>query len=61
MPWTEEPGGLQTMGSQRVRHDQAIEHTHTQTHTHTHTHTFTNKGMVKQNVAYVYNRLLCNS
>ena len=20
-PWTEEPGGLQTMGSQRVRHD----------------------------------------
>ena len=22
-PWTEEPGGLQSMGSQRVRHDQA--------------------------------------
>ena len=21
IPWTEEPGGLQTMGSQRVRHD----------------------------------------
>ena len=21
MPWTEEPGGLQFMGSQRVRHD----------------------------------------
>ena len=21
MPWTEEPGGLQTMGLQRVRHD----------------------------------------
>ena len=21
MPWTEEPGRLQTMGSQRVRHD----------------------------------------
>ena len=21
-PWTEEPGGLQSMGSQRVRHDQ---------------------------------------
>ena len=20
-PWTEEPGGLQSMGSQRVRHD----------------------------------------
>ena len=23
LPWTEEPGGLQSMGSQRVRHDQA--------------------------------------
>ena len=21
MPWTEEPGGLQSMGSQRIRHD----------------------------------------
>ena len=21
IPWTEEPGGLQNMGSQRVRHD----------------------------------------
>ena len=25
-PWTEEPGGLQSMGSQRVRHDLATEH-----------------------------------
>ena len=24
IPWTEEPGGLQPMGSQRVRHDRAI-------------------------------------
>ena len=23
IPWTEEPGGLQTMGSQRIRHDEA--------------------------------------
>jgi len=23
IPWTEEPGGLQSMGSQRVRHDQS--------------------------------------
>ena len=23
IPWTEEPGGLQSMGSQRVRHDSA--------------------------------------
>ena len=28
IPWTEEPGGLQPMGSQRVRHDSA--HTHTE-------------------------------
>ena len=29
MPWTEEPGGLQSTGSQTVRH---TEHTHTHTH-----------------------------
>ena len=28
IPWTEEPGGLQSPGSQRVRHDGAAEHTH---------------------------------
>ena len=27
IPWTEEPGGLQSMGSQRVRHDIVTEHT----------------------------------
>ena len=32
--WIEEPGGLQSMGLQKVRHDRA-------THTHTHTHTQT--------------------
>ena len=32
MPWAEEPGRLHSMGSQRVRHDWAIN-----THTHTHT------------------------
>ena len=30
-PWTEEPGGLQSMGLQRVRHNLAPEHTHTHT------------------------------
>ena len=25
IPWTEEPGGLQSMGLQRVRHDRATE------------------------------------
>ena len=34
IPWTEEPGGLQSLGSQRVVHDSM--HTHTHTHTHTH-------------------------
>ena len=34
IPWTEEPGGLQAMGSQRVGHDCA-------TNTHTHTHALT--------------------
>ena len=28
IPWTEEPGGLQSMESQRVRHDRVTEHTH---------------------------------
>ena len=26
IPWTEDPGGLQSMGSQRVRHDLASKH-----------------------------------
>ena len=26
--WTKEPGGLQSMGSQRVRHDLAMKHAH---------------------------------
>ena len=30
-PWTEEPGGLESMGSQRVRQDLAIKHTQTNT------------------------------
>ena len=32
IPWTEEPGDLQSMGLQIVRHDQASNtHTHTET------------------------------
>ena len=38
IPWAEEPGGLQSMGLQTVRHDCAI-NTHTDTHTDTHAHT----------------------
>ena len=30
IPWTEESGGLQSTGSQRVRHNRANEHTITQ-------------------------------
>ena len=29
IPWTEEPGGLQSMGLPRVRYDRVIEDTHT--------------------------------
>ena len=32
IPWTEEPGGLQSMGLQSVRHDWVTKHTHTHTH-----------------------------
>ena len=42
IPWTEEPDGLWSMGSQRVGHDwSGFTHTHTYTHTHTHTHIHT--------------------
>ena len=37
IPWTEEPGGLQSMGLQRVT-KHMLAHTHTHTHTYTHTH-----------------------
>ena len=39
MPWTEEPDGLQSKGSQRDGHDLATECARARTHTHTHTHT----------------------
>ena len=32
IPWTEEPGGLQSRGPQRVGHDLATTHIHTHTH-----------------------------
>ena len=39
-PWTEETGGLlQSMGSQRLRHDWACVRACARAHTHTHTHT----------------------
>ena len=42
-PWTEEPGRLQSMGSQRVRHDWGHAHMQTDRQTHTHTHEGTGK------------------
>ena len=43
IPWTEEPGGLQSMGSQRVRHNEVTKHARTHIpHTHTHHTPFTN-------------------
>ena len=38
MPWTEEPGGLQSKGLQRVQHTEQLS-ARACTHTHTHTHT----------------------
>ena len=32
IPWTEEPGGLQSIGSQRVGHDWGDKDTHRHTH-----------------------------
>ena len=39
IPWTEETGGLQSMGLKGVVHDCVTEHVCACTHTHTHTHT----------------------
>ena len=45
--WTVEPGGLQSMGCQRVRYDWATECGRAHTHTHTHTHTSERWNMLK--------------
>ena len=39
IPWTEVPAGLQSIGSQRVKHNGAHAYTHIHTHTHTLSHT----------------------
>ena len=51
IPWTEEPGRLQSIGSQRVAHDKqlsALTHIHTHTHTHADTHISTLAIVVTQ-------------
>ena len=45
IPWTEESGGLQSMGSQRFRQDWATEHARARARTHTHTHTRAPMGL----------------
>ena len=65
MPWVERFGGLQSMGSQRVRHDWATEcththihtHSHTQTHTLTHTHTHTPQGIDLEIYAFLHSKI----
>ena len=49
IPWTEDPGRLQSMGLQRVKHSLATEQqqqNNMYTHTHTHTHTNTPIGLI---------------
>ena len=41
IPWTEEPGRLQSTGPQRVRHSKCAHCTHARVRAHTHTHTHT--------------------
>ena len=45
IPWTEGPGGLQSMGLQRVGHDWS-DWARVHTHTHTHTHTCTDLTII---------------
>ena len=39
IPWTEEPGRLQSTGHKESDTTEVTWHTHRHTHTHTHTHT----------------------
>ena len=56
--WTEEPGGLQSMESQRVRHDWM---TNTHTHTHTHTqHFYNRKKLYMHNANVIIDTLFVN-
>ena len=49
IPWTEEPGGLQSMGSPRIGHNRATERARARARTHTHTHIHTHR---KYNSSY---------
>ena len=49
IPWTKEPGWLQSMALQRVEHGQGTKHMHVHTHTHTHTHIHSPKSLSELN------------
>ena len=48
IPWAEEPDGLQSMGSQRVKQDRLC----LRTHAHTHTYNCIKKLLLQNNFAY---------
>ena len=50
IPWTEEPGGLQSVGIQRVRHNWVTKHSHT--HTHTHLYMYSHTFMLKTDLIF---------
>ena len=52
IPWTEEPGGLQPVWSQKAEHNWVIECTHTHTHTHTLTHSQRESGQTGESCCY---------
>ena len=54
IPWTAEPGSLQSMRLQRVRHDWVTENTHTHTCTQTHAHTLTHVHMHTHSHSHTY-------
>ena len=54
IPWTQKPGGLQFMGSQRVRHNWVTNmHTHTHIHRCVHIWASTNVGLINSSVCQV--------
>ena len=57
IPCTEEPGRLQSVGSQRIKHDWAC--SQASTHTHTHMHAF-NLGTVSQNPFSIWFQVCCS-
>ena len=56
IPWTEEPGGLHSMGLLELDMTEVTEHTHTHTHTHTHpghrTDTMVSSGVIQTYINY---------